>query len=172
MRDSESQFVCDGTAVWHVWIADGAMALLLVIAPPVALAATRRYGLLEHAAQVVAEVKQAQTELSAWTARRSVPTPPALLPGTSYVQPEPLGVVCIIAPWNFPVALLLNPLVAAIAAGNAAVLKPSEVSPACAALMGTLIPRYLDTDAVRVVQGAVAETTGEWLVDRTNNRGV
>jgi len=86
-------------------------------------------------------------------------TPAVLVPGTSYIQREPLGVVLIIGAWNFPIQLLLNPLVSAIAAGNAAVLKPSEVSPASAALIQALLPRYVDADAVRIVQGAVPETT-------------
>jgi aldehyde dehydrogenase (NAD+) len=88
-----------------------------------------------------------------------VTTPPFLLPGSSWTQPDPLGVVCIIAPWNFPIQLILNPLVAAIAAGNAAVIKPSEVSPTCAVLAQDLLHKYMDREAIRVVQGAVAETT-------------
>jgi len=67
--------------------------------------------------------------------------------------------VCIIGAWNFPIQLVLNPLVAAVAAGNAAVIKPSEVSTRCAALLEQLLPRYVDPEAVRIVQGAVAETT-------------
>lgn len=60
---------------------------------------------------------------------------------------------------NYPLQLLLAPLVAALAAGNAAVLKPSELAPHTSAVMARLIPRYLDTRAVKVVEGAVAETT-------------
>lgn len=82
-----------------------------------------------------------------------------LVPGSSYIQREPLGVVLIIGAWNFPIQLLLNPLVSAVAAGNVAVLKPSEVSPASAALIEALLPRYVDADAFRFVQGAVVETT-------------
>ena len=64
---------------------------------------------------------------------------------------EPLGTVLIIAPWNYPVQLLLGPLVPALAAGNTAVLKPSEVAPATAAALADLVPRYLDERAVQVV---------------------
>jgi len=74
----------------------------------------------------------------------------------------------IISPWNYPFQLIFNPLVAAVAAGNTAVLKPSECSPTCSALLGDLVPRYLDTDAVKVVQGAVEETT-ELLKQRADH---
>jgi aldehyde dehydrogenase (NAD+) len=67
--------------------------------------------------------------------------------------------VCIISPWNFPIQLVLNPAVGALAAGNAVVAKPSEVSAASAALLGELVPKYLDADAFKVIQGGVAETT-------------
>lgn len=81
------------------------------------------------------------------------------MPGSSYVKHDPLGVVAIIAPWNFPFQLSLGPLVAAVAAGNAAVIKPSELAPASAVVLERLVNLYLDTDAIKVVQGAVAETT-------------
>jgi aldehyde dehydrogenase (NAD+) len=72
---------------------------------------------------------------------------------------EPLGTVLIIAPWNYPVQLVLGPLIPALAAGNTAVVKPSEVAPATAAALADLIPRYLDERAVQVVTGGVDETT-------------
>jgi aldehyde dehydrogenase (NAD+) len=72
---------------------------------------------------------------------------------------EPLGVVLVISPWNYPVQLLLSPLVGAIAAGNCAVLKPSEVTPNVSDVIGRLVPKYLDPDAITVVQGGVDETT-------------
>src|SRR5699024_10652838 len=76
----------------------------------------------------------------------------------SWVQPEPLGVVLIIGAWNYPIQLVLGPLVAALAAGNCAVLKPSEVAAATSQLFAELVPRYLDCRAVSVVEGAVEET--------------
>lgn len=78
---------------------------------------------------------------------------------TAGTQVEPLGTVLIIAPWNYPVQLLLVPLVGALAAGNTVVLKPSEVTPATSELIARLIPAYLDPDAVAVVEGGVPETT-------------
>ncbi|KAL4786906.1 Aldehyde/histidinol dehydrogenase [Aspergillus varians] len=74
------------------------------------------------------------------------------------VRPEPLGVALIIGPWNFPFSLLVQPLIAAITAGCAALLKPSEVSSSVQQLFVELVPKYLDTSAVRVVTGGAAET--------------
>ncbi|MEO6470399.1 MAG: aldehyde dehydrogenase family protein, partial [Aeromicrobium sp.] len=75
------------------------------------------------------------------------------IPGSGWVQYEPLGVVLIIGPWNYPVQLSLCPLVAAIAAGNCAVIKPSELAPATSALLARLIPQYVDPEVVVVVEG-------------------
>jgi aldehyde dehydrogenase (NAD+) len=108
---------------------------------------------------VTSEVDAALAGMSAWAAEEAVVTPPALLPASSAVQRQPLGVVLVIAPWNYPIALALNCAVAAIAAGNACVIKPSEVAPHSARLLAELAPRYLDALAVRVVLGAVPETT-------------
>ena len=69
--------------------------------------------------------------------------PLAQLPGRAWVQYDPLGVVLIIGPWNYPLYLSLAPLVAAVAAGNCAVIKPSELAPATSALLARLIPQYL-----------------------------
>lgn len=77
----------------------------------------------------------------------------------AYVQPEPLGVVLIIGAWNYPFVLTMQPLVGAIAAGNAAIVKPSELSENTAKLLAQLLPQYLDQDLYAVVNGGVAETT-------------
>ena len=105
------------------------------------------------------EAKHALKLLKQWMAPEKVATPLALQPASSTLLREPLGVVLIISPWNYPFQLLVAPLVAALAAGNTAVLKPSELAPATAALVERLLPRYVDRDAVRVVQGEVPETT-------------
>lgn len=104
-------------------------------------------------ASTVGEAAYARKHLKKWMKRRRRPLPVAQLPARGWVQYEPLGVVLVIGPWNYPVYLSLAPLVAAVAAGNCAVLKPSELAPATSDLMADLIPRYLDTDAVKVVQG-------------------
>ncbi|MCC9177133.1 aldehyde dehydrogenase family protein [Arthrobacter sp. zg-Y750] len=102
---------------------------------------------------VRAEAEHALKHLDKWTRSRRVPVPLGLLPASAKTEPQPLGVVLIIGPWNYPVQLVLAPLVGALAAGNAAVLKPSELAPATSAVLADLVPRYLDSDAVAVVEG-------------------
>ncbi|KQO06454.1 aldehyde dehydrogenase [Agreia sp. Leaf244] len=114
---------------------------------------------------VLSEVTHTISQLRAWLRPRRVGVPLALAPATASVMLEPLGVVLIISPWNYPVQLLLAPLVGALAAGNAVVLKPSELAPATSAVMARFLPRYLDDRAVAVVEGAVDETT-ELLAQR------
>ncbi|WP_293002269.1 aldehyde dehydrogenase family protein [Mycobacterium sp.] len=99
------------------------------------------------------EAVHARKHLAKWMRRRRQPLPIAQLPGRGWVQYDPLGVVLIIGPWNYPVYLSLAPLVAAVAAGNCAVLKPSELAPATSALLAALVPQYLDPEAIRVVEG-------------------
>lgn len=94
-----------------------------------------------------------------WTAPRRLPVPLTLAPGKAATVREPLGTVLIIAPWNYPVQLLFVPLVGALAAGNAVVLKPSELTPTVSSLIARLVPRYLDSQAVTVIEGGVEETT-------------
>lgn len=113
---------------------------------------------------VLAEIDHVLTHLRSWARPQKVPTPAAVQPGRSDVVPEPLGVACVIAPWNYPLQLLVLPVVAALSAGNAVVAKPSEVAPATATALGELLGA-LDTDAVAVVQGGVDETT-ELLAQR------
>jgi aldehyde dehydrogenase (NAD+) len=105
------------------------------------------------------ELDHARNHVRSWTQPQKVRLPIHLLPGSARVVQEPLGTVLIIAPWNYPVQLLLGPLIPALAAGNTAVVKPSEVAPATAAAFADLIPRYLDERAVQVVTGGVDEST-------------
>ncbi|WP_125100298.1 aldehyde dehydrogenase family protein [Leucobacter chromiireducens] len=105
------------------------------------------------------EIEHALDELAGWMRPRRVPVPLAVQPATARVVPEPLGVVLIIAPWNYPLMLALSPLIGAIAAGNAAIVKPSELAPATAELLARLLPDALDRRAVAVVSGGVPETT-------------
>ncbi|XP_055992854.1 aldehyde dehydrogenase family 3 member A2 isoform X2 [Sorex fumeus] len=77
----------------------------------------------------------------------------------AYVQPEPLGVVLIIGAWNYPIVLTIQPLIGAIAAGNAAIIKPSELSENTAKVLAKLLPQYLDQDLYVVINGGVPETT-------------
>lgn len=96
--------------------------------------------------------------LKGWLKAEHVAVPLSLQPATARIVREPLGVVLIISPWNYPVQLLLAPLAGALAAGNTAVLKPSELAPEVAKVMGELVPQYL-ADAVQLVQGGAPETT-------------
>ena len=105
------------------------------------------------------ELDHALNHVRSWTQPQKVRLPMHLRPGSARVIQEPLGTVLIIAPWNYPVQLLLGPLIPALAAGNTAIVKPSEVAPATAAALADLIPRYLDERAVQVVTGGVEETT-------------
>ena len=107
----------------------------------------------------ITEVKLMLKNLKKWTSVRKVPTPMVSKPGSSRRIPEPLGTVLVIAPWNYPVQLLLVPAAGAIAAGNAVVMKPSEVSSATSAVLAKYIPQYLDKRAISIVEGGVPETT-------------
>uniref|UniRef100_A0A8C6SWC9 Aldehyde dehydrogenase n=1 Tax=Neogobius melanostomus TaxID=47308 RepID=A0A8C6SWC9_9GOBI len=104
------------------------------------------------------EIKLAIDKLSVWAAPRAVERSILTLSDQVYVRPQPLGVVLIIGAWNYPWALTLGPLVGAIAAGNAAVVKPSELSECSSLLLRALLPRYLDKDLYPVVTGGVSET--------------
>lgn len=105
-----------------------------------------------------AEAAFAAKNLRRWTRHRRVPIPLALQPGRAQYRYEPLGVVLIIGPWNYPFHLVLGPLIGAIAAGNCAVIKPSEHAPASSALLAGLIPEYLDQGAFAVVEGEAQVT--------------
>jgi aldehyde dehydrogenase (NAD+) len=104
-------------------------------------------------ASTKAEATYARKHLRRWMRRRRVPLPLNQLPGRGWVQYDPLGAVLVIGPWNYPLYLSLGPLVAAVAAGNCAVVKPSELAPATSAVLARLVPQYLDPAAVRVVEG-------------------
>lgn len=114
---------------------------------------------------VVAEIDTTLKHLREWLKPVKTPVPLIVAPATASVVREPLGVVLIISPWNYPVQLLLNPLVGALAAGNAVVLKPSELAPATSAALARLLGGALDRAAVAVVEGGADETT-ELLQER------
>ena len=94
-----------------------------------------------------------------WARTKKVKPGLLSLPATAEIISEPLGVALIISPWNYPVQLLVEPMAAALAAGNCVVAKPSEHSPATTAVLAHRLPQYLDNEAVVVVEGAVPETT-------------
>jgi aldehyde dehydrogenase (NAD+) len=108
---------------------------------------------------VISEVDHTVKHLKKWMKPRKVSTPIVAQPASSYMLPEPLGTILIIGAWNYPLLLVLSPLVAAISAGNCAVIKPSELSANMSKLIAKLVPQYLDNNAIAVVEGAVEETT-------------
>lgn len=102
---------------------------------------------------VLAEIDNFLKHLKGWAAPSKKSTPLKMFPSHSEILTEPLGVSLIIAPWNYPVQLLLNPLVGAIGAGCTAVLKPSPYVPNVAEILGRLIAETFDPEYVAVVQG-------------------
>ncbi|SON59501.1 Coniferyl aldehyde dehydrogenase [Mycobacterium simulans] len=104
-------------------------------------------------ATTVGEAKYAAKRLRRWTRRKYLLLEMPQLPGRGWVEYEPYGTVLIIGAWNYPFYLTLGPAVGAIAAGNAVLLKPSEIAAASSHLMAELVPRYLDNDAIAVVEG-------------------
>ena len=107
---------------------------------------------------VISEIKHAHRHLHQWVKGQSVNTPLLFLGTSGKIHYEPKGTTLIISPWNFPVNLTFAPLVSAIAAGNTAILKPSEVSANSSAIMQKIIKEVFSSDEIAVVQGAVGET--------------
>ncbi|KAJ3165000.1 Aldehyde dehydrogenase, dimeric NADP-preferring [Irineochytrium annulatum] len=106
------------------------------------------------------ECVHALENIDDWVAPEMPPTNPLLnMSDKCEIRHDPLGVVLIIGPWNYPFQLVIAPLISAIAAGNMAIIKPSEVSSHTAQVLTELIPQFLDTTAFAVVNGAVPETT-------------
>src|SRR3954469_16271873 len=105
------------------------------------------------------EIDHVLARLRRWMKPVPIGTPYQLAPSHAEVRFDPLGVGLIIGTWNYPLMLTLSPLVAAIAAGNCAVIKPSEVSAATAETVARFLPQYLDRKAFSVVLGARPETT-------------
>ena len=99
------------------------------------------------------EIKLAQKSLSNWMKAKQIHVPLSLRPAKAFVRPDPLGCILIIGPWNYPFSLTLQPLVAALAAGNTAVLKPSEHAPHISELIKKLIEKYFPANITQVIEG-------------------
>ena len=112
---------------------------------------------------VISELNHAIKNLSAWMATETVKTNLLNAPSSSFILKEPLGVVLIIGPWNYPFQLLINPLVGAIAAGNCVVLKPSEFAPATAAIMKKIIEETFPKEYIYYVEGDGATVIPEMM---------
>lgn len=104
---------------------------------------------------VYEEINFIAKRLSDWVKPQRVPTPLTHFGSKSYIYPEPYGVSLIIAPWNYPFQLAVSPLIGAIAAGNCAVVKPSEYTPAMSALLKTIVAEVFPEEYVAVVEGGV-----------------
>ena len=102
---------------------------------------------------VISEINHALGELKNWMRHEPVGTNLVNFPSSSYVMREPLGLVLVIAPWNYPFMLLLTPLIGAIAAGNCIVLKASEHAPATSALIKKMITENFDNRYIAVAEG-------------------
>lgn len=101
-------------------------------------------------------ITQALANLDDWAS--DVPCSAPMF-GDAFIRPEPKGVMLIIAPWNYPLAMVLDPLIPALAAGNCVVIKPSEVSKHTSELLEKLINQYMDKSCIRTVLGGIPETT-------------
>ncbi|KAK3041393.1 hypothetical protein RJ639_001591, partial [Escallonia herrerae] len=110
-------------------------------------------------AMMKASCKLALKELDHWMTSEKVKTSITTFPSSAEIVSEPLGVVLVISAWNYPFLLSLDPVIGAIAAGNAVVLKPSEIAATTSSLLAKYLGEYLDSSAIKVIEGAVPETS-------------
>lgn len=102
---------------------------------------------------VLNDVRSALNNLDSWTKRKYVSKCFVTLVDDNYIHYEPYGVVLVLGAWNYPIQLAFSPLVGAIAAGNACIVKPSEVAPATGSLIQKLMPFYLNREAYHCIMG-------------------
>ncbi|UDI77907.1 aldehyde dehydrogenase [Staphylococcus taiwanensis] len=103
-------------------------------------------------------IKSARKELKNWTKTKQVDTPLFMFPAKSYIKPEPYGTILIIGPFNYPVQLVFEPLIGAIAAGNTAIIKPSELTPNVSKVIRQIIEDVFISDYISVIEGGIEET--------------
>jgi aldehyde dehydrogenase (NAD+) len=113
----------------------------------------------------LAEIKYALKHLKTWMKPQKVGTPINLFPSSSYIYAEPLGIVLIIAPWNYPFNLIITPLIGAISAGNCSILKPSEHTPHTSSVIAKLINDNFDPNFIIAIEGGI-ETNQALLAER------
>lgn len=121
--------------------------------------------LMTETGMILSEIKYVLRHLKRWMRPRRVPGSLSTFPGRSFIFPEPYGVALILAPWNYPFQLSMAPLIAAIAAGNRCVLKPSEHAPATAEILQILIEQWVKPDRVAVVPGG-ADVSAQLLEEK------
>jgi aldehyde dehydrogenase (NAD+) len=108
---------------------------------------------------VVSEIRHAAKHLRGWMRTRRAPSTMAMLGTQARIRHEPKGVCLIISPWNYPISLTLGPLASAIAAGNTAIMKPSELTPSCVAALAEIIASVFDPAEVALCQGDATVAT-------------
>jgi coniferyl-aldehyde dehydrogenase len=113
----------------------------------------RQESLLADLFTVESAARHALKRLRRWMKTRRVETPLHFLPGRNVLMRQPLGVVGIVAPWNYPYYLAMAPAVAALAAGNRVLIKPSELTPATSALMARLVAECFAPEEMQVITG-------------------
>ncbi len=106
---------------------------------------------------VLGELNYHIKHLKKWMKPEKVGSPLVLLPAKSYLHHEPKGNVLILSPWNYPIMLVLAPLIGAISAGNTAIIKPSELAPHSSQLFARIISKTFDAAFVKIVEGGVSE---------------
>jgi len=114
---------------------------------------------------LLAEINHTLKHLHSWMKRKKVPTNLMNMPSKSFIYKEPLGVVLIIGPWNYPLQLLFTPLIGAMAAGNCIVLKPSEFAPATSAVMKKIIQANFEQEYILYAEGEGAVIVPQMMSD-------
>ena len=110
-------------------------------------------GFMSEVGSIVWEIRYVLRNLRGWMRSRRIPTPLSLAPASARMYPEPKGCCLIIGTWNYPIHLVLKPLIGAVAAGNCCIVKPGEQAVKSSALLAKIIPRYFDSNSVAVVVG-------------------
>jgi aldehyde dehydrogenase (NAD+) len=108
---------------------------------------------------LIKDVQHLLKNIDKWMKPVRKGTPMLAMPAKSSVKAEPLGTCLVIGAWNYPFQLTLSPMLAAISAGNCVVVKPSELAPATSRLIASLLPKYLDMNAIAVIEGGKEPTS-------------
>ena len=112
-------------------------------------------GFMSEIGIIYSELRSAKRKVKSWSRAKLVPGAWLNICAVNKILPEPRGVVLVIGPWNYPFQLLMSPLIGAIAAGNCAILKPSEFSPATSSIVSRIIKDGFDPEYIAVVEGGV-----------------
>ena len=143
------------------WVADNEQEIANALRADLNKSPEESY--MTETGMVLSELSYTLAHLKKWMRERRVKTPVSLFPGKSVISPHPFGTALVIAPWNYPFLLSLDPIAAAISAGNTVVLKPSEFAPATADLLERCAKEAFEPGLVQVVQGT--QNAAEALLD-------